>query len=137
MMSKVITVPVTAFTSLENAIQKINEAVADKNVQGIFYTKSSLMKGEIEILVDENTQKVIRTERPSKFKQNASSQFYCVYQRHNKWTYKFVRKNEVHLGESYETELEAALAYDQHVYSVDGHALKTNFPENFIKKVAK
>lgn len=50
-MSKVITVPVTAFTSLEQAVSKINEAVADKNVQGIFYNKSSLMKGEIEILV--------------------------------------------------------------------------------------
>lgn len=123
--------------SVANVVAEINRHVEGKNVHGIFFEPTSLVSGVLEIHVDENTQKVIRTERPSKFKQNASSQYYCVYQRHNKFTYKFVRKNEIHLGESFESELEAALAYDQHVYSVDGHALKTNFPENFIKKVVK
>lgn len=132
-MSKVITVPVTTFTSLESVIHRINEVVADKNIQGIFYTKSSLIKGEIEILVDENTQKVVKVERPSKFKANAQSQYYCVYQRHGKWTYKFVRQGKSHDGKIFETEIEAALAYDDHVFSVDGNVLKTNFPENFNK----
>ena len=134
-MSKVITVPVTAFTSIESVIHKINKVVADKNVTGIFYTKSSLIKGEVEILIDENTQKVVRIERPSKIKAGATSQYYCVYQDGNKWTYKFVRKGVPYEGR-FDTEIEAALAYDDHVYSVDGNALKTNFPENF-KKVAK
>lgn len=47
-----------------------------------------------------------------------------------------MRKGQQYIGERFETEYEAALAYDDHVYSVDGNALKTNFPENF-KKVAK
>lgn len=71
-MQKAITVPVTTFTSIESVIHKINEVVADKNVTGIFYTKSSLIKGEVEILVDENTQKVVRIERPSKQAQQVS-----------------------------------------------------------------
>lgn len=136
-MSKVITVPVTTFTSLESVIHKINEVVADKNIQGIFYNKSSLIKGEIEILVDENTQKVVRIERPSKFKANASSQYYCVYRKGNGWTYKFVNKKickKPFLGKVYDDELDAALAYDKHRFSVEGDLMKLNFPEHHAKE---
>lgn len=131
-MANAITVPVTAFTTLEHAIHKINEAVADRNltIRHIGYNKSSLLKGEVEILV--NPLQVERYERPSKFKVGATSQFYCVYKKGDKWAYKFVRKNKKYLGSGYDTELLAALAYDDHVFRIDGHTLKTNFPERLV-----
>ena len=127
-----ITVPVTAFTTLETVIHNINEAVADRDltIRHISYNKYSLMKGEIEILATPNN--IERYERPSKFKVDATSQFYCVFKKNGKWHYKFVRKNEKYLGGGYDTEIEAALAYDRHVFAVDGHALKTNFPERLV-----
>ena len=131
-MADVITVPVTTFTTLEQVIHKINEVVAERDldIRHIGYNKSSLLKGEIEILV--NPHRIERYERPSKFKEDATSQFYCVFKKNGKWHYKFGRKNEKYLGGGYDTEIEAALAYDRHVFAVDGHALKTNFPERLV-----
>lgn len=131
MNQQVIKIPINNFASLESVIAKINQSVEGKNLGGIFVNRLSLMKSEVEILLDE-PQNVIKVERPSKIKQGTSS-FYCVYQRGNKWTYKFVRKNVAYNGKLFDDEMDAVLAYDAHVYSVDGHTAKLNFPEHYTE----
>lgn len=124
-MSKLLTIPVSSFDSYEKVANKLNEIIADKNVKALFFNKKSLTKGSFEIYVDE----LVKIERPSKFRENATSKYYCVYKDGEKWRYKFVRNNKPYHSKRFNSEIEAALAYDNHVYSVDGNIKKLNFPE--------
>ncbi len=140
-MSKLLTLPVTSFTSHEKLATELNRIIADEKVTGIFFNKDSLFKGHYEIYLQDDlavsppqviTQHV---DRPSKFKDNSTSKYYCVYyeKTENKWRYKFVRKGKIYSSKRYDTELQAALAYDNHVYRVDGNTRKLNFPEKVVK----
>ena len=136
-MSKFITVPVNSFTTIEQAIHRIHEEVAEKGLvlKGIFYNKTSFFRGDIDVLV-EDAKPIVKIERPSKFKPNATSRYYCVYKKGNGWTYKFVNKKispKPFLGKIYETENAAAHAYDKHRFSVEGDLSKLNFPEHYAE----
>ena len=143
-MSNVITLPVTSFTSHDRLAAEINEIISSNKVDAVFFNKTSMLKGEYEFLVDhkeknafEEYEKILiqHVDRPSKFKENATSKYYCVYfdKFSQKWRYKFVRKNKVFNSKRFDTELEAAVMYDNHVYSVDGNTRKLNFPEKVFK----
>lgn len=132
-MTKTVHVPINKF-SVASVIREINKHIAGRNVESIFFNPTSLLNGTLEIkTTDSQFPNII--ERPSKFKQNATSKYYCVYfdKFSQKWRYKFVRKNKVYNSKRYDTELQAALAYDNHVYSVDGNTRKLNFPEKVFK----
>ena len=96
-----------------------------------------MLRGTLDIYTSEVLPaKTVFIEKPVKFKQNATSQYYCVYKKGNGWTYKFVNKKlnpKPFLGKIYETEVEAAYAYDAHRYEVEGDLSKLNFPEYFTK----
>ena len=137
---KIVNIPVSKF-SVASVVQEINRHVAGRNVEGLFFNNTSMLRGTLEIHTSEpetiiTEGKTVIIERPSKFKQNASSQYYCVYKKENSWTYKFVNKKlspKPFLGKRYNTEIEAAHAYDEHRYSVEGDLSKLNFPENYTK----
>lgn len=136
MTQKVISFNVNTFTSHEKIAKLLNDALADKNVRGVFFNATSLINGAFEILVDNAKPEIIFMEKPSKFKQNASSRFYCVYKKGNGWTYKFVNKKiskKPFLGKMFDDELDAAWAYDKHRFSVEGDLSKLNFPEHFME----
>ena len=136
MKTEHIRIPVGSFETVGDVISKLNQIVAGKEITAIFYNKASLLKGEVEVFVSNSAlkDKIIYRERPSKFKQNASSQYYCVYKKGGGYTYKFVNKKiseSPFLGKIYPNELEAAFAYDEHRYSIEGDLSKLNFPERF------
>ena len=126
-MSNVVSVNIGRYIT-EETVRRINEALGG---QKVFLYSDSLLHCTLDIIVD-SPQQVI--SKPSKFKKDASSQYYCVYKKGNYWTYKFVNKqlsNKAFYGASYNTEHDAALAYDKHRYSVEGDLSKLNFPEYF------
>ena len=136
MKTEHIRIPVGSFETVGDVISKLNQIVAGKEITAIFYNKASLLKGEVEVFVSNSAlkDKIVYRERPSKFKQNASSQYYCVYKKGGGYTYKFVNKKiseSPFLGKIYPNELEAAFAYDEHRYSIEGDLSKLNFPERF------
>ncbi len=133
-----VRIPVGSFETVGDVISKLNQAVAGKEITAVFYNKASLLKGEVEVYVNNPIpkDKVVYMERPSKFKQNATSQYYCVYKKGGGYTYKFVNKkisDSPFLGKVYPTELEAAWAYDNHRYNVEGDLSKLNFPERYME----
>lgn len=137
MKTECIRIPVGSFETVGDVISKLNQIVAGKEITAVFYNKASLLKGEVEVFVSKSSlkDKIVYRERPSKFKQNASSQYYCVYRKGGGYTYKFVNKqlsDSPFLGKIYPNELEAAFAYDEHRYSVEGDLSKLNFPERFM-----
>ena len=137
MKTEHIRIPVGSFETVGDVISKLNQIVAGKEITAVFYNKASLLKGEVEVFVSNPAlkDKIVYRERPSKFKQDASSQYYCVYKKGGGYTYKFVNKkisDSPFLGKIYPNELEAAFAYDEHRYSVEGDLSKLNFPERFM-----
>ena len=137
MKTEHIRIPVGSFETVGDVISKLNQIVAGKEITAVFYNKASLLKGEVEVFVSNPAlkDKIVYRERPSKFKQDASSQYYCVYRKGGGYTYKFVNKkisDSPFLGKIYPNELEAAFAYDEHRYSVEGDLSKLNFPERFM-----
>ena len=136
MNAQCIKITVGSFETVGDVISKLNKVAAGKEITALFYNKESLLKGEVEVYVNNPApkDKIVYRERPSKFKQNASSQYYCVYKKGSGYTYKFVNKkisDSPFYGHLYPTELEAAHAYDEHRYSVEGDLSKLNFPERF------
>lgn len=132
-MSKIAHIPVGKF-SVAQVVKEINKHIEGRNVEGIFFNPVSLMKGTIEIHTSDPQINAKIIERPSKFKKNASSRFYCVYRKGNGWTYKFVNKklsNKAFYGKIYDDEMDAAWAYDKHRFSIEGDLSKLNFPEHF------
>lgn len=126
-MTKVISVNIGRYIT-EETVRRINEALGG---QKVFLYSDSLLHCTLDIIVDSPKQVI---SKPSKFKKDASSKYYCVYKKGNYWTYKFVNKrlsNKAFYGASYTTEHAAALAYDKHRYSVEGDLSKLNFPEYF------
>ena len=140
-MSNVIKLPVTSFTSHEKLAKELNRIISDEKVSAVFFNKISFTKGSYEIHLipksEANLKELVfqQVERPSKFKEDATSQYYCVYydKSKGKYRYKFVRKGKPFNSKSFDTELDAALAYDEHVYRVDGSTRKLNFPEKVFK----
>lgn len=156
-MSKVITVPVTTFTSHDKLAQTLNEAVADKNVQGIFFNKTSLLSGQFEILID--TPKVITVEKPVfhevekiievekciekevplkivnqvKKRRGSSSQYRGVCRKGEKWYAMLQYNHKKHWCGSHLHEMAAAEAYDRKAIELMGAKAVDvmNFPDNY------
>lgn len=130
-MSNIIQIKANRYLTNE-LIQNIHNATKGKTIKGIYFYGDSLINCTVDILLDEPSNRVVN--KPSKFKKDASSKYYCVYKKGNYWTYKFVNKqlsNKAFYGASYTTEHAAALAYDKHRFSVEGDLNKLNFPEYF------
>jgi len=146
-MPKVITVPVTSFTSHEKLAQALNEAVTDKNVQGIFFNKSSLLKGEFEIHTSEpsviekpiiqEVEKIVEVPlkivNQVKKQRGASSQYRGVCKKGSRWYAMIQVDGKKHWCGSYLSEMAAAEAYDKKAYELLGDKAVLNFPENFAK----
>ncbi|MER1998400.1 MAG: hypothetical protein ABS882_01390 [Lysinibacillus sp.] len=132
-MTKTVNIPISRL-SVKSVIQEINKHAEGKNLVGVFFNETSLLKGTLEIRTAE--PEVVRVKemvsRPVK-RDNAKSQYYCVYPKGGKWTYQFDFKGQTHSGKYFDTELEAAQAYDSHRFSVEGNTRKLNFPEEYTK----
>lgn len=130
-MTNVVSINIGRYIT-DETIRKINEALTgNKGDNKIYFHGDSLLNCTLDIIVDSPKQVI---SKPSKFKKDASSQYYCVYKKGNGWTYKFVNKGlskKAFYGALYKTELDAAYAYDKHRYSVEGDLSKLNFPEYF------
>ncbi|MEG0380714.1 MAG: AP2 domain-containing protein [Kurthia sp.] len=127
MSQQVINIPVSNF-SLEQAIHKINESVEGKNVSGIFFRKTSLFKGEIEILIDEPS-----TVRQAKG--HGSSRYRGVFwvKAERKWRVQIGYKGKRYLVGRFDNEIEAAKAYDAKAIELMGADAYLNFPTEVTK----
>lgn len=130
-MTKIARIPVGKF-SVAQVIKEINEHVAGRNLDGIFYNPVSLMKGTIEI---HTSDPVVETQYVAKAQGKGTSKFLGVYKRHNIWHAKIVRRN-VKYNETFENEIDAAKWYDSMAIRLDGPDAVVNFPKQ-LEKVAK
>ncbi|MCT6924599.1 hypothetical protein [Metasolibacillus sp.] len=146
-MNEVITIPVSRFKSLDNIIAEINKSVDGKTVKGIFLNRTSLLKGEIEIItsppqiveVEKVVEKEVIKEVPLKVinqvkkQRGATSQYRGVAKKGNHY-YAMIQVNgKKHWCGSYLHESAAAEAYDKKAYELLGDKAILNFPENYEK----
>ncbi|MER2048173.1 MAG: AP2 domain-containing protein [Solibacillus sp.] len=124
-----IKIPVGNFSAVE-IICKLNDVVAGKNVAAIFYNKTSLLKGEIEVYVSE--PKIVKVPVPIKqAKGHGSSPYRGVFwvKSENKWRAQFSVHGKRHTLGRFTDEIEAAKAYDKKAFEVLGTSAYLNFPE--------
>lgn len=127
-MPNKINIQVNAFTTVENIVRKINEVIAGNNVAGVFYNKTSLLQGDIEIVLDKNTNIV---EVPVRHAKGAgTSQYRGVYwvKKEGKWRVQLSHKGKRYTVGRFTDEIEAAKAYDKKVFELLGQDAYLNFP---------
>lgn len=138
MTQNVISITTSRYIS-KATIRQINEAVADKTIDGIFFHPDSLFKCTIDILVSEPEvicmEKIVSAPEPMPGKGNGTSRYRGVYwdKEANKWRAQISFKGKKKL-KRFENELEAALQYDEWALEVRALGGKTYL--NF-EKVAK
>ena len=153
-MNGVIKIPVGRFNSLDNIVAEINKRVDGKTLGGIFYRQTSLLKGEIEIIVsppqivevpvylDKVVEKVVEKEVPLKVinqvkkQRGATSQYRGVAKKAGRYYAMIQVDGKKYWCGSHLHEVAAAEAYDQKAYELLGDKAVLNFPENY-EKVAK
>ena len=141
-MTKVLNIPVSRL-SVAQVVQEINKHTDGHNVKGIFFNPTSLLKGNLEIYVDEprvietvvEVEKEVIKEVPLKIinqvkkQRGASSQYRGVTKKGNHY-YSMIQRNgkKYWLG-SYTSELEAAEVYDKKAIELLGKGAILNFPQ--------
>jgi len=153
-MIKTVNIPVNKF-SVATVIQEINKHVAGRNVEGIFFNPTSLLKGTLEIYTAEPTvvekpvvkeiEKLVEVpvevikEVPLKIvnqvkkQRGASSQYRGVCKKGSKWYAMIQVDKKKHWCGSYSHEMAAAEAYDKKAYELLGDKAVFNFPENYTE----
>lgn len=131
MTQKVISITTSRYIT-DATIQQINEAAADKNIDGIFFHSDSLLKCTIDILVSEP---IVETQYIARAQGKGTSKFLGVYKRHNTWHAKIVHRHEKY-SETFNSEESAARWYDMMAVKLRGPDAVVNFPKQ-LEKVAK
>ena len=149
-MIKTVNIPVSKF-SVASVIQEINKHVAGRNVEGIFFNPTSLLKGTLEIHTTAPTvvekpviQKVevpveVIKEVPLKIvnqvkkQRGASSQYRGVCKKGSRWYAMIQVDGKKHWCGSYFHEVLAAEAYDKKAIELLGTNAVLNFPENYTE----
>ncbi|WP_107842020.1 hypothetical protein [Metasolibacillus meyeri] len=147
---KGVNIPISRFQSLESIVAEINQAAEGKTIEGIFLNRTSLLKGEIDIVfsppqiveVEKVVEKEVIKEVPLKVinqvkkQRGATSQYRGVTKKGNRYYAMIQVDGKKHWCESYFHEILAAEAYDKKAYELLGDKAILNFPENY-EKVAK
>ena len=150
-MIKKVNIPVSRL-SVASVIQEINKHAAGRNVEGIFFNPTSLLKGTLEIYTAEPTiieKPVIQEievpvevikEVPLKIvnqvkkQRGASSQYRGVCKKSSRWYAMIQVDKKKHWCGSYLSEMQAAEAYDKKAIELLGNDAVLNFPENYTER---
>ena len=141
-MIKTVNIPVSKF-SVASVIQEINKHVAGRNVEGIFFNPTSLLKGTLEIYTADPTkievpiiqQVEVIKEVPLKIvnqvkkQRGASSQYRGVCKKGNRWYAAIQVDGKKYPCGYHLSEMEAAEAYDKKAIELLGDDAVLNFPE--------
>ena len=119
-MIKTVNIPIGKF-SVATVIREINKHVAGRNVEGIFFNPTSLLKGTLEI----------HTSAPDFTCLGKTKSHYIGVHRESpthRWRASIsIDGKRISLGR-YETEEDAARAYDEVAKKHRGSKAKLNFP---------
>lgn len=135
-------IPIGRFQSMASIMASINEKVAGKNIQGIFFNPKSLFNGTVEVITEEPqtieiekiVEKLVQAPEPAYGKGNGTSRYRGVYwdKAAKKWRAQFAHEGKKQI-KRFETELEAAEQYDLWAFEKLGHKAYLNFPKKVVK----
>lgn len=117
MTQQVITLKAGRYIT-NDTINRINEAVADKILGGIFFYPDSLFMCSIDILVSDpevvEVEKIINIPEPSPGKGNGTSRYRGVYwdKKCKRWRAQLSHKGKRKM-KRFDSEIEAAKQYDE------------------------
>ena len=142
-MTQVLNIMVSRL-SVAQVVQEINKHTDGRHVKGIFFNPTSLLKGNIEIYVDEprviEVEKVVEVEKevikevPLKIinqvkkQRGATSQYRGVCKKDGRYYAMIQHKGKKHWCGSHLTEMAAAEAYDKKAIELLGSNAVLNFP---------
>lgn len=143
-MTRVLNIPVSRL-SVAQVVQEINKHTDGRNVKGIFFNPTSLLKGNLEIYLDEprviEVEKIVEVEKEVikeiplkvinqvKKQRGASSQYRGVAKKGDRYYAMIQRNGKKYWLGSYTSELEAAEAYDKKAIELLGKGAILNFPQ--------
>jgi len=149
-MVKTVNIPVSRL-SVAQVIKEINKHVEGRNVQGIFFNPTSLLKGtleihttaptvvekpviqEVEVPVEVIKEVPLKIVNQVKKQRGASSQYRGVCKKGSRWYAMIQVDKKKHWCGSYLSEMTAAEAYEKKAYELLGDKAVLNFPENYTK----
>lgn len=144
-MTKTVNIPVSRL-SVAQAIKEINKHVEGRNVQGVFFNPTSLLKGtleihteeprtvEIEKIVEKLVEVEVEKEVPLKIvnqvkkQRGATSQYRGVSKKGDRYYAMIQHAGKRHWCGSYLSEMAAAEAYDKKAKELLGDNAVLNFP---------